>query len=41
MGTFSLGFVGIKEGATPQQPWPFWVRERESQYPQGPPHSPR
>ena len=34
--TRSPGFVGIKEGATTQQPWPLLVRERESQSPQGP-----
>jgi hypothetical protein len=32
----SPAFFGIKEGATTQQPWPFLVRERESQEPQGP-----
>jgi hypothetical protein len=28
--TQSSGFVGSKEGATPQKPWPCVVRERES-----------
>ena len=32
----SPGFLGSKEGATPQQTWPVLVRERESQDPQGP-----
>ena len=34
--TRSPGLWGIKEGATPQQPWPFGVRERSGQEPPGP-----
>ena len=30
------GLLGLKEGATTQQTWPFVVRERESQSPQEP-----